>query len=280
LLPDQLGDRVVNQVTAVVIHRIQSVDRTIESLMGMIPHVDSSTLGERLFASLQEKGWSYKEFQQKVQRVAGGARGTSYGTVWSYVNGEVAEPRPRIVQAMAEVLGLSTEWLASGDGPRTEKEVARSALGVEAGDERTQQLGMLFRTMQTARSRLPSLEGELLERRDHVLENLVVDLLESGGRGLETFGEGEVTEAIVLVAWLLALPLRMIGPDPESGRPDRAEEYVLTMATALRLAMPKSPEGQPFGALSRLRRLRSALTSGGDAWASHGPADGIGGAAH
>jgi transcriptional regulator with XRE-family HTH domain len=249
--------------------------------MGMIPSVDSRALGERLSASLQEKGWSYKEFQRKVHRAAGGARGTSYGTVWSYVNGEVAEPRPRIVRAMAEVLGLSTEWLASGGGPRTQQEVARNALGAELPDERTQQLGVLFRAMETARSRLPSLEGELLERRDHVLENLVVDLLESGGRRLETFGEGEVTEAIVLVAWLLALPLRMVGPDPQSGRPGAAEEYMLTMAAAIRLAMPGSPDGQPFGVLARLRRLRTALSRGSDGWTPDaGPTDGIGGTAH
>ena len=196
----------------------------------MLSSVDSRALGERLSARLQEKGWSYKEFQQKVHKAAAGARGTSYGTVWSYVKGEVAEPRPRIVQAMADVLGLSPEWLASGDGPRTEKEVARGTLAAEIGDEKTHRLGTLLRAMETARSRLPSLEAKLLERRDHVLENLVVDLLESGGRGLETYGEGEVAEAIVLIAWLMAVPLRMVGRDPQAGPPDTAEEYALVMA--------------------------------------------------
>lgn len=269
----------INRVTRGAVGRPGNADRTIKVLMSMLSSVDSRALGERLSARLQEKGWSYKEFQRKVQRAAEGARGTSYGTVWSYVNGEVAEPRPRVVQAMAEVLGLSTEWLASGDGPRTHKEIARNTVGTEALDDRTSRLGTLFRAMATARSRLPALEGQILERRDHVLENLVIDLLESGGRGLETYGEGEVAEAIVLVAWLMALPLRMVGPDPLAGRPDGAEEYVLVMATALRVAMPRSPGGQPFNALSRLRQLRTALIGMGNG-AAHPPSDGIGRAAH
>jgi len=248
--------------------------------MSPYTNVDPRALGERLSVRLQEKGWSYKEFQRKVERAAGGARGTSYGSVWSYVNGEVAEPRPRVVEAMAEVLGLSTSWLTYGDGPRTQKDIARTALGTDVGDEKARRLSSLFRAMETARSRLPPLEASLLERRDHVVENLVVDLLESGGRGLETYGEGEVAEAFVLVAWLMALPLRMVGPDPTPDRADSGEEYLLATATALRLAMPKSPDGQPFSVLDRLRRLRVTLTQGGNGWAPPGPSDGIGGAAH
>ena len=209
--------------------------------MNSLQPVDSQALGARLAASMQEKGWSYKEFQKRVQRAAGGARGTSYGTVWSYVNGEVADPRPRIVQAMADALGLSPQWLTSGRGPRTRKDLARDAVREEVRDEKTARLGMLFRAMETARSRLPSLEAQLLARRDHVVENLVVDLLESGGRSLETFGEGEVAEAFVLVAWMMALPLRMLGPE-ENGVSRSGEEYVLAMTTTIRLAMPASPD--------------------------------------
>jgi transcriptional regulator with XRE-family HTH domain len=248
--------------------------------MSLLPTVDSQVLGARLAASLQEKGWSYKEFQKKVQRAAGGARGTSYGTIWSYVNGEVAEPKPRVVRAMADALGLSTHWLVSGRGPRTQKEVVRESLHEDLRNETTARLGSLLRAMETARSRLPPLERQLLERRDHVLENLVVDLLESGGRGLETYGEGEVAEAFALTAWMMALPLRMLGPDAAAGSRGVGEEYVLAMAATIRLAMPASPEGQPFGVLARLRRLRTALAGDRTASASPPPADGIGGAAH
>lgn len=247
--------------------------------MNPLQPVDSQALGARLTASLQEKGWSYKEFQKRVKSAAGGARGTSYGTVWSYVNGEVSDPRPRIVQAMADALGLSPKWLTSGNGPRTRTDLARDAARADVRDEKTARLGVLFRAMETARSRLPPLEAQLLERRDHVVENFVIDLLESGGRGLDTFGEGEVAEAFVLIAWMMALPLRMLGPE-ESGGSRGGEEYVLAMTTAIRLAMPASPDGEPFGVLARLRRLRASLAGRQDTRAPSPPADGIGGAAH
>ncbi|HZD06066.1 MAG TPA: helix-turn-helix transcriptional regulator, partial [Longimicrobiales bacterium] len=95
--------------------------------MHVVQTPDAGALARRLAARLEEKGWTYKEFQQRVREAAQGARGTSYGSVWSYVNGEVAEPRPRVLQAMADVLGLSTDWLVSGAGPRTRKEAARRA---------------------------------------------------------------------------------------------------------------------------------------------------------
>lgn len=248
--------------------------------MSLLPSVDSQALGARLAAGLQEKGWSYTEFQKRVQRAAKGARGTSYGTVWSYVNGEVAEPRPRVVEAMADVLGLSAQWLTSGRGPRTQKDIARETLREDLRNEKTDRLGNLLRAMETARSRLPPLERQLLERRDHVVENLVVDLLESSGRGLETYAEGEVAEAFVLIAWMMALPQRIFGPDDGGASQAGGEEYVLTMAATLRLAMTVSPKGQPFNVLANLRRLRRSLAGVRDDRTPTPPADGIGGAAH
>lgn len=220
--------------------------------------VDPTALGRRLASRLEEKGWAYKDFQRRVRDASGGARGTSYGSIWAYVNGQVAEPRPRIVAVMADVLGLSREWLATGRGPRTREEAARRELVADPDPEDEHMRG-LVRAMELARRRLPSPESELLGRRDHLLETLVVDLLESGGRGLESYGEGEVAEAVTLVAWLLALPLRMLDPgDPRRRVRDR-DPYVLAMSAAIRSSLPPSPEGRPFNVLSRLRHLRSAL---------------------
>lgn len=225
---------------------------------------DPAAFSRRLSSRLEEKGWGYKEFQRRVREATGGARGTSYGSVWAYVNGEVAEPRPWIVAAMADVLGLSREWLATGEGPRTLEEVARTDLEDPAHDiphtrDAEDRVRALVRAMELARGRLPAIEAQLLARRDHVLENLVIDLLECGGRGLESYGEGEVAEAITLVAWLLTLPLRMMDPDDHDRRLGERGAYVLSMAGALRVALPQAPDGHPFGILSRLRKLRAAM---------------------
>lgn len=222
--------------------------------------VDPTVLGRRLASRLEEKGWAYKDFQRRVRDASGGARGTSYGSIWAYVNGKVAEPRPRIVAVMADVLGLSREWLATGRGPRTREEAARRevAAGRDA-DPGDPHMRDLVRAMELARSRLSSPESELLARRDHVLETLVVDLLESGGRGLESYGEGEVAEAVTLVAWLLTLPLRMLDPGNRHRRAGERDPYVLAMAATIRSALPPPPEGRPFNMLTRLRSLRSAL---------------------
>lgn len=225
------------------------------------PPLDAEGLGKRLSSRLQEKGWGYKEFQRRVREATDGARGTSYGSVWAYVNGEVAEPRHRIVAAMADVLGLSRTWLFSGRGPRTREEAVREDVVPLAGRTEPDEARMreILESMELARTRLPGPEAALLSRRDHVLENLVVDLLESGGRSLASWGRGEVAEAVTLVAWLLALPLRMLDPDARGRRLADRDSYVLGMAATIRATLPPSPDGQPFNVLGRLRTLRTAL---------------------
>ncbi len=225
----------------------------------MLQDVDANALSQRLSRRLREKGWGYQEFHKKVRDACRGARGSSYGSVWSYVNGKVTEPRPTVVRAMADVLDLRYEWLVSGDGPETREHAARkAALQEEPGAEDQRHLERLMKAMERARARLPATHVGLLSRRDHVLENLVIDLLTSQGRGLETYGEGEVAEAVGLVAWLLGLPLVMLGQEALLKRPGGGERYVMAMATALRVALPPSPEGRPLNALARMRRLRAS----------------------
>lgn len=56
-------------------------------------------------------------------------RGTSYGGVRQYTEGRVANPRVELLQAMAQVLGVRTEWLAFDDGKMTEAQEAASRAG-------------------------------------------------------------------------------------------------------------------------------------------------------
>lgn len=221
--------------------------------------VDSGSLAGRLAARLDEKGWGYEDFHRRVRDAADGARGSSYGSVWGYVNGKVSEPRPRIVQAMADVLGVRYEWLAAGDGPPTPEEAARvdtpQRAAVEAGERR---LVRLLEAMETARDRLPDPPARVLARQDRVVERLVIDLLESDGRSFDSYAEGEVAEATRLVTWLLTLPLVVLGGTEAVERRDRREAYTLSMVAALRLALTSGPESRAHRVLDRLRRLRAA----------------------
>jgi hypothetical protein len=91
---------------------------------------------------LQEelKGWELREFQEAVKEASGGARGSSYGAVWSYVNDPPQNPRRVIVEAMAEVLQVRFEYLATGEPPRTERaERDREAVEDRYRDPRTKQ---------------------------------------------------------------------------------------------------------------------------------------------
>jgi transcriptional regulator with XRE-family HTH domain len=222
--------------------------------------VDSGSLARRLTSALDEKGWGYEDFHRRVRDAAHGARGTSYGSVWSYVNGKVSEPRAPVVLAMAEVLGVTYEWLATGDGPRTCEDAARQDRTPRAAarDEGARRLASLLDAMEGARDRLPDPPARLLARQDRIVERLVIDLLESGGRTFDSHAEGEVAEATRLVTWLLTLPMVALGGTESLERRDRREAYTLSMAAALRLALGSGPASRPDRVLSRLRRLRAA----------------------
>ncbi len=89
-----------------------------------MPNYDPTTFGKRLKAELDARGWDVRTFQDKLKRATGGARGTSYSAVWTYVNGcGPADPRRSVVEAMARLLGVLPDYLWFG-GPRTEVEAA------------------------------------------------------------------------------------------------------------------------------------------------------------
>jgi transcriptional regulator with XRE-family HTH domain len=236
-----------------------------------MPHattLDADSVGHRLSERLQERGWGYEEFHRRVREAAGGARGSSYGSVWAYVNGKVSEPRPAVVRAMAEVLDVTYDWLMTGKGPRTVEDAARDRRTEAASPRPSVQrgsidrVGRLLRAMEEARERMPPEAARLVGRNGRVIEQLVIDLLESDGLGLDRYAEGEVAEATRLVAWLLILPLDALGAQDLPDSRDRSESYLLSMAAAIRLALPEAPHGRPRNVLDRLRRLRASGRSG------------------
>ena len=81
--------------------------------------------GERLQAELDRRAWDVKTLQKAVRTKMGKARGTSWGSIWSYVNGHAPiEPRREVMEALAELLGILPHFLMYGDGYRTAVEAA------------------------------------------------------------------------------------------------------------------------------------------------------------
>lgn len=221
---------------------------------------DPGALADRLSERLRERGWGYEDFHRKVRDASGGVRGTSYGSVWAYANGKIQEPRPRVVRAMAEVLGVTYDWLMTGRGPRTVQEAARTEPRTRpAGDRpRVDRVARLLEAMDAEEGRVATPGAG--SGHDRVVQALVIDLLESDGLGLDRYAEGEVREAVRLVSWLLTFPLAAIGEGSLS--PEVRRAYLLSTAAAVRLALPASPDGRPLNILDRMRRLRAITRAG------------------
>jgi transcriptional regulator with XRE-family HTH domain len=108
---------------------------------------DPVAFGGRLREELERRGWDVKTFQQNVAaKVPGSRMGTSYGSIWSYVNDQAPqEPRRETVEAMAALLGVRPDYLLFGDH-RTEADV-RAAQHSDAAveEERNDPVLEIFR---------------------------------------------------------------------------------------------------------------------------------------
>jgi transcriptional regulator with XRE-family HTH domain len=96
----------------------------------MAPTFDPIAFGERLRKEMDRTGKKTKPLHVELRDKLGKeAPGTSYGQVWTYVNGQAPiEPRREVLEALAEVFNVRVEFLAFGQGARTEaeEEVRRS----------------------------------------------------------------------------------------------------------------------------------------------------------
>ena len=95
---------------------------------------DPVSFGKRLREELKEQGWGVKRLREKLLARTGAARGTSYGSVWSYVNGEApAEPHRKVVEAMSDLFGVMPGYLMFG-GDRTAADArARQSISAASG---------------------------------------------------------------------------------------------------------------------------------------------------
>ena len=85
-------------------------------------------IGSRLKAEIEGREWSTRRFQQEVERIAPDTRGTSYASVYEYVDGRTDPPLSFLTVA-AKVLNVRPAYLAFGDEPKSPVEEAMKADG-------------------------------------------------------------------------------------------------------------------------------------------------------
>jgi hypothetical protein len=198
-----------------------------------MPEFDPKAFGSRLRGEMRERGVETKALQEDVRERTGGARGTSYGSVWSYVNGQApVEPRREVVEAMAVELGVLPEYLLHG-GPRTLAE-AEVASAHEA--EQPRFYARMLEELPRLKEFDPGLHMALLG----VLERWATACERSG----MTFDEDEVEThmlGFLLSSWaFMWQPLeswaRWLGREIQSDQRS-VSDYLMAMCHALNLSM-------------------------------------------
>lgn len=229
---------------------------------------DFEGLPGRLEDELRAKGFTLRGFHKAVEAAAGGVRGTSYGTVYSYVKEPVSKEvfRPHILEAMAEVLGVRYEYLLEGTGARTEREELLRQETLEA--EEDPHLGATlraFRAFKKVQARLPALNRGLRPPLQEAFLRTTMDLLECGGRPFEDWTEEEMARIMEPLAWLWHLPAKALGTsNPEKDfTPKEYEAYFLSLYQALQAAMPEKGQGDPEKSAEILWRVKQGL---GEFW--------------
>jgi hypothetical protein len=75
---------------------------------------------------------TYQQVSDGVTNATCGARGSSYGSVYSYEQDAPNPPRENIVRALADLFGVEFKWLMWGEDPRTKGRASEEAIGGEA----------------------------------------------------------------------------------------------------------------------------------------------------
>lgn len=219
---------------------------------------DPVAFGGRLKVELARRDWNVKALQEKLRAKTGKIPGTSYGSLWSYVNGQAPiEPRREAIEALAELLNILPHFLMTGDGPRTAVEAAAAADSVGAeGDEETQKAALLFHAMRSAEEQLGTLKYHPFHGRDQILEGLTISFLESGGRDVLSCTPEQVEDAMLTLAWLIQFPADALGAVDFYNRPGGSEEYFMAAATVIRIAISGADSGFPLNAIDRAKKMR------------------------
>lgn len=198
-----------------------------------------------------------KNLQEQVRAATRGATGTSYGSIWSYVNGKAPlEPRREVVEALGEILDRVPHYLMFGEGPRTPLEAARREAETTPWDDDPNILAL--QALFAVKDRMPFDHLSLSTVGEQAWRDLAIELLASGGDELSGYSPEEMAEILEPLGWLWILPLAAFGT--WEGQTIRDwDSYFLAMYQALRLAMPERGSGDPKDTARFLSGVREGM---------------------
>jgi len=202
-----------------------------------MPGFNPVALGERLREEMgkQTPPLDVKALQKRVIENAGEARGTSYGSIWSYVNGQAPlEPRREVIEGMATVFGVLPDYLLAG-GPRTPEAKQVAELTAQAKVENY---------LEVLVTRLFP-EWHELDRASQTLVQSAIERFETAGpREWWPANEDQVAGAAAFAAFLallresVFLPLWAWDDSPDLKAP-AVRDYLRSAIAAFTLSIPK-----------------------------------------
>lgn len=220
--------------------------------------LDTLGLGRRLSAELEERGMDLRTFHQEVSGASSEARGSSYGSVFSYVKGKISEEavRPNIVQAMATVLGVRFEWLMNGKGPRTPQDAAREELWEEGEDQELETKVKALALLRELRGNLPFHDDYLPMEALLAFESVAFEFM--GAAGIPGDDLTTAMDLMERLAWLWMLPHHAF----QFGRamtPKESRNYFFAMAQVMATVIPQPDQVDLGRSLKEMEKVEGAL---------------------
>lgn len=191
--------------------------------------------GKRIRAELQNQKRTIQWLQTEVEKGTGGATGSSWGSIYSYWRGKGPqdEPRPKIVKAIAEALGVLPNYLLY-NGPRTNDD---SPLRVPSPENREAMQRLRIAVYEAVRAEL----GPLMPVGVDVgIIEMVMTAVASVARSMQMTGDdygtdesARYTESASLLGRAVVAPLRTLAIDPAQWTEPAKAQYVLQAIASL-----------------------------------------------
>ena len=188
------------------------------------------------------------------KRLGEETRGSSYGAVRAIVEGEVDHPRPNVLQAIGDVLGVSLRYLMDLEGPRRAPEDVQQPQP-PASTEVDQARERAFRALtQLGEGVRASMAHEVPPTAQRQLIDSAIDILTADGTRLDGLEAARVARAAGIVASFWSVPSRVFS---ESGwglqrSPEWLRAYYSAMSIVISLAASESGADAPDRILHRM----------------------------